>query len=173
MKATVFVGVSVDGFIARLDGGLDWLPEDPEEHGYEAFYASVDALVMGRHTYETVLAFNAWPYGPKPVYVLSSALLKPPPPGAVVHHLSGDPRDIVGQLSAQGVQHAYVDGGNTVQRFLRAGLIQRLIITRIPVLIGSGIPLFGSTDSDIRLRHLGTRHFPSGLVQSEYEVDPR
>ena len=173
MKATVFVGASVDGFIARLDGDLDWLPHDAEEHGYEAFFASIDALVIGRHTYETVLSFDAWPYGTKPVYVLSSTPLKPPPAGAIVQHLSGDPRDIVSQLSAKGVQHAYVDGGITVQRFLRAGLIQRLIITRIPVLIGTGIPLFGPTDRDIRLRHVSTREFPSGLVQSEYEVASR
>lgn len=172
MKATVFVGASVDGFIARANGALDWLPHDAEEHGYEALFASVDALVIGRHTYETVLGFGAWPYGSKPVYVLSSAPLQPPPAGAVVQHLSGDPRDIVSRLIADGVQHAYIDGGVTVQRFLRAGLIQRLIITRIPVLIGAGIPLFGPTNSDIRLRHVGTRQFPSGLVQSEYEVEP-
>jgi dihydrofolate reductase len=171
MKATVFLGASVDGFIARADGSLDWLPHDAEEHGYEAFFASVDALVIGRHTYETVLGFGTWPYGTKPVYVLSSAALRPPPAGAVVQHLSGEPTDIVHQLSANGVRHAYIDGGVTVQRFLRAGLIQRLIITRIPVLIGTGIPLFGPTDSDIRLRHLGTRQFPSGLVQSEYEIE--
>lgn len=173
MKATVFVGTSVDGFIARANGALDWLPHDAEEHGYEAFFASVDAIVIGRHTYETVLGFGAWPYGTKPVFVLSSAPLQAPPVGAVLQHLSGDPKDIVIQLSAKGVQHAYIDGGVTVQRFLRAGLIQRLIITRIPVLIGTGIPLFGPTDSDIRLRHVGTRQFPSGLVQSEYEVEAR
>ena len=170
MKATVFVGISVDGFLARPDGALDWLPDDAEEHGYEAFFASVDAIVIGRHTYETVLRFASWPYGAKPVYVLSSAPLQPPPTPALVHHLSGAPADIVARLTADGVQHAYIDGGITAQRFLRAGLIQRLIITRVPVLIGTGIPLFGPTDQDIRLRHVATRHFPSGLVQSEYEV---
>jgi dihydrofolate reductase len=170
MKATVFVGTSLDGFIARTNGALDWLPQDAEEHGYEAFFASVDALVIGRHTYETVLGFDSWPYGAKPVYVLSSAPLRPAPAQAVVHHLSGPPPDIVARLTADGVQHAYIDGGITVQGFLRAGLIQRLIITRVPVLIGAGIPLFGPTDKDIRLRHITTRHYPSGLVQSEYEV---
>ena len=170
MKTSVFVGVSLDGFIARANGALDWLPHDAEEHGYEAFFASVDAVVIGRHTYETVLGFDAWPYGTKPVYVLSSAPLRAPPDRAVVRHLSGDPSDIASQLIADGVQHAYIDGGVTVQRFLRAGLVQRLVLTRIPVLIGTGIPLFGPTDGDIRLRHLGTRCFPSGLVQSEYEV---
>ena len=170
MKATVFVGTSVDGFIARTDGALDWLPHDAEEHGYEEFFASVDALVIGRHTYETVLGFESWPYGAKPVYVLSSAPLRPSPAAALVHHLSGEPADIVARLTADGVQHAYIDGGITVQRFLHAGLIQRLVITRVPVLIGTGIPLFGPTDRDIRLRHIATRQYPSGLVQSEYEV---
>ena len=171
MKASVFVGLSVDGFIARANGELDWLPDDAEDHGYQAFFDSVDAIVMGRHTYETVLGFGAWPYGAKPVYVLSSTPLRPPPPGAVINHLSGDPASIVDRLRIDGVRHAYIDGGVTVQRFLRAGLIQRLTLTRIPVLIGSGIPLFGPVARDIRLRHVATRQFPSGLVQTEYEVD--
>ncbi|HWA58700.1 MAG TPA: dihydrofolate reductase family protein [Gemmatimonadales bacterium] len=170
MKASVFVGISVDGFIARSNGAIDWLPHDAEDHGYEAFFASTDALLLGRHTYETVLGFGTWPYGTKPCHVLSSRPLRPAPAGAIVRHVAGDPKDVVGQLEAAGVQHAYVDGGVTVQRFLRAGLIHRLILTRIPVLIGSGIPLFGATDTDIRLRHVATRAFPSGLVQSEYET---
>ena len=173
MKASIFVGTSLDGFIARPNGDLDWLPHGGgEEHGYNAFFASVDALVIGRHTYETVLGFDTWPYGLKPVYVLSTAPLRPAPPGAVVHHLAGEPPAIVAELLAKGIQHAYIDGGITVQHFLRAGLIHRLIITRVPVLIGVGIPLFGATGRDIRLRHVETRQYPSGLVQSEYEVLP-
>lgn len=132
--------------------------------------ASVDALVIGRKTYETVLAFERWPYGPKPVFVLSSRPPAPAPAGAVVEHMSGEPADIVRQLTARGIQHIYVDDGITVQRFLNAGLIQRLIVTRVPVLIGTGIPLFGPTPRDIRLKHLATRQYASGLVQSEYEV---
>jgi dihydrofolate reductase len=171
MKASVFVGASVDGFIARLDGGLDWLPDGGgEPHGYSEFMASVDALVIGRNTYETVLAFPEWPYGGKPVFVLSSRALAPAPPEARVERMSGDPAAIVADLTARGVRHAYVDGGITVQRFLAAGLIQRLIITRVPVLIGTGIPLFGATPRDIVLRHVATRQYASGLVQSEYTV---
>ncbi len=171
MKASVFVGTSVDGFIARLDGRFEFLPAGGgEEHGYEAFMASVDALVMGRHTYETVLAFDTWPYGPKPVFVLSSHPLARAPAGAVVEHLSGTPAEIVAQLAARGIQHIYVDGGLTIQGFLRAGLIQRLIVTRVPVLIGTGIPLFGPVPHDVQLTHVITRQYASGLVQSEYEV---
>jgi dihydrofolate reductase len=171
VNTSVFVGVSVDGFIARADGALDWLPAGGgEEHGYEAFMASVDALVIGRNTYDTVLGFDQWPYGDKPVFVLSTRPIGPAPAGAVVERLSGEPAEIVSRLAAKGFQHAYVDGGITVQRFLRAGLIDRLVITRVPVLIGTGIPLFGDLPTDIRLGHVGTRQYATGLVQSEYVV---
>jgi dihydrofolate reductase len=170
VKASVFIGTSLDGFIARPDGTFDFLPDNPEPHGFEEFIASVDALVMGRNTYEVVLKFDGWPYGSKPVFVLSTRPLPPAPAGAIVEHLNGAPEMIVAQLSARGIGHVYVDGGDTIQRFLRAGLIQRLIITRVPVLIGEGISLFGPTGKDIRLQHVATRHYPSGLVQSEYIV---
>lgn len=171
MKASVFIATSLDGFIARTNGDLDWLPAGGgEPHGYDEFIASVDALVIGRKTYETVLAFETWPYGQKPVFVLSTRALAPAPPGAVVEHMSGDPAEIVSRLAARGIRHIYVDGGITIQRFLQAGLLQRLIITRIPVLLGVGIPLFGNLPHDIRLEHVTTRAFAGGLVQSEYTV---
>jgi dihydrofolate reductase len=171
VKTSVFVGTSLDGFIARADGSLDFLDAGGNEpHGYEEFMATVDALVIGRKTYETVLGFGGWAYGPKPVFVLSSRPLGPAPAGAVLERLSGTPADIVAQLAARSIQHAYVDGGVTIQGFLRAGLIDRLIITRVPILIGAGIPLFGPLDRDITLRHVSTRQYPGGLVQSEYVV---
>jgi dihydrofolate reductase len=171
MKASVFIGTSVDGFIARPNGDLDWLPPGGgEPHGYDEFMSTVDALVIGRKTFETVLTFDTWPYGKKPVFVLSTRPLATAPLGAVVEHMSGAPTEIVSQLSARGIQHIYVDGGITIQGFLRAGLIQRLIITRVPVLIGTGIPLFGVTQRDIVLNHVATRQYATGLVQSEYEV---
>src|SRR5882672_5864752 len=142
MKASVFVGTSLDGFIARVNGELDFLPPGGgEPHGYDEFIATVDALVIGRKTFETVLAFETWPYAQKPVFVLSTRTLAPAPPGAVVEHMSGEPAEIVSLLDARGIGHIYVDGGVTIQRFLQAGLIQRLIITRVPVLIGDGVPL--------------------------------
>jgi dihydrofolate reductase len=171
MKVSAFIGTSLDGFIARADGGLDFLPPGGgEEHGYRAFFASVDALVIGRHTFETVLGFDPWPYGEKPVFVLTTRPLAPAPRGAVVERLSGPPAEIVARLAARGFQHLYVDGGVTIQRFLRAGLIQRLVITRVPVLIGTGIPLFGALERDVALTHVATRAYPSGLVTSEYAV---
>ena len=119
-----------------------------------------------------MLAFPTWPYGDKRVVVLSSRPLDlSKVRGGVVDQMSGDPRDIVAKLDAQGVKHAYIDGGDTIQRFLRAGLIQRLIITRVPVLIGPGRPLFGPLDADLKVRHVATRSYASGLVQSEYAIE--
>ena len=172
MTLSVFVGTSVDGFIARSNGALDFLPEGGgEPHGYDEFMASVDALVIGRKTFETVLSFPAWPYGDKRVVVLSSRPLDfSKVVGGAVEQMAGPPVEIVSKLAARGLQHLYVDGGITIQGFLRAGLIQRLVITRVPVLIGDGVPLFGSLPRDVRLRHVITRHYPSGLVQSEYAI---
>jgi dihydrofolate reductase len=172
MTVSVFVGTSVDGFIARPNGALDFLPPGGgEPHGYDEFIASVDALVIGRNTFEIVLAFPEWPYGDKRVVVLSSRPLDLSAlRGGRVEQMTGTPAEIVSKLAASGAQHLYVDGGITIQRFLRAGLVQRLIITRVPVLIGEGIPLFGSLPRDVRLRHVSTQHYPSGLVKSEYQV---
>jgi dihydrofolate reductase len=172
MTVSVFVGTSVDGFIARLNGDLDFLPPGGgEPHGYDEFMASVDALVIGRKTFETVLAFEAWPYGDKRVVVLSHRPVDVSAAASMnVEQMAGPPIEIVSRLADSGARNLYVDGGVTIQGFLRAGLIQRLIVTRVPVLIGEGIPLFGTVPRDIRLRHVATRHFPSGLVQSEYEV---
>jgi dihydrofolate reductase len=172
MTVSVFVGTSVDGFIARSNGSFDFLPADGgEPHGYEEFMASVDALVIGRKTFETVLGLAAWPYGRKRVVVLSG---RPVDVTAaregVVEQMAGAPAEIVARLAASGARHLYVDGGITIQRFLRAGLVQRITITRVPVLIGEGIPLFGALPHDVRLRHIATRHYPSGLVQTEYHV---
>jgi dihydrofolate reductase len=172
MTASVFIGVSLDGFIARPNGDLDFLPEGGgEPHGYNEFMASVDALVIGRNTFETVLAFPVWPYGDKRVVVLSSRPVDlSAVRGGVVEQMGGAPAEIVAKLAASGAHHLYVDGGITIQRFLRAGLIQRLVITRVPVLIGDGIPLFGTLPRDLRLRHVATQHYPGGLVKSEYLV---
>jgi dihydrofolate reductase len=172
MKASVFIATSIDGFIARSDGALDWLPEGGgEPHGYLEFMSTVDALVIGRKTFETVLSFSEWPYGAKPVVVLSSnpSSLEPPP-GTRCTIMAATPAEVVDRLAGQGMDHLYIDGGVTIQRFLAAGLIQRLIITRVPVVLGTGIPLFGPVAHDLRLTHVTTRAYPSGLVQTEYRV---
>ncbi|HEV2426517.1 MAG TPA: dihydrofolate reductase family protein [Terriglobia bacterium] len=172
MKLSVFCGVSVDGFLARADHALDFLDTPGQEpHGFEEFYGSVDVVVIGRKTFEVVLTFGKWPYGKKPVVVLSSHPLDlSSVEGGVAEQMSGEPAEIATGLNSRGFKHAYIDGGITIQRFLAAGLIDRLVITRVPVLIGEGIPLFGPVPRDIGLRHVATRCYGGGLVQSEYEV---
>ena len=172
MKVSVFIGISVDGFIARPNGNLDFLPPGGgEPHGYLEFMASVDALVIGRNTFETVLAFAAWPYGDKRVVVLCSRPIDfSAVRGGVVEQMAGAQTEIVSKLAASGAHSLYIDGGITIQRFLREGVVQRLIITRVPVLIGDGIPLFGTLPHDIRLHHVATQAYQSGLVKTEYEV---
>jgi dihydrofolate reductase len=172
VKLSVFCGVSVDGFLARRDHALDFLDAGGQEpHGFDEFYASVDVVVIGRKTFEVVRSFGTWPYGRKPVVVLSSRPLDfSSIKNGVVEQVSGEPAEIVRQLKSRGFKQAYIDGGITIQRFLAAGLIDRLIITRVPVLIGEGIPLFGPVQQDIPLRHVATRCYKGGLVQNEYEI---
>jgi dihydrofolate reductase len=171
VKASVFVGTSLDGFIARADGAFDFLPAGGgEPHGYDEFMETVDALVIGRKTYEIVLGLESWPYGQKPTFVLSTKPLAPAPVGAVVERMSGSPQEVVSQLEGRKIRHAYVDGGITIQQFLRAGLIQRITITRVPVLIGTGIPLFAAIPRDIVLEHIATHQYAGGLVKSEYAI---
>jgi dihydrofolate reductase len=176
-QCSVFVGVSLDGFIARPNGDLDWLmgggSGDSAEYGYNEFIAGIDAIVMGRRTFEKVLAFDKWYYGNKRVVVLSHQPLDlsvAQARGGVVELMTGSPAEVVSKLTASGANNLYIDGGVTIQQFLRAGLIHRLIISRLPVLIGEGIPLFGSLPQDIRLNHIATRTYPGGMVQSEYHV---
>jgi len=171
MNASVFVGTSLDGFLARPNGEFDFLfPSGDETHGHDEFMATVDALVMGRNTFEVVCRMAEWPYGNKPVIVLSNRPLAPPPPGVTIEQMAGTPREVIERLAGRGHKHIYVDGGIAIQRFLDAGVINRIVITRVPVLIGDGIPLFGPTHRDIVLEHIATRTYATGLVQSEYAV---
>lgn len=176
IRFSVFIATSLDGFIARKDGSLDWLPGSDgapsnEDTGYEVFYASVDTLVMGRNTYELVQTFGEWPYAGKRVVVLSSRYPESMQKIAdEVFGIAASPADIADQLQRLGAKHVYVDGGKTIQGFLGAGLIDEITLTRIPILLGEGIPLFGELKSDVCLLHRSTRSFDSGMVQSRYEV---
>lgn len=174
MKTSVFVGVSVDGFLARPGGELDFLDSGGDEpHGYDEFIATVDTIVIGRKTFETVLGFDSWPYGEKPIVILSGQpvdLSEAIRRGGRVEQMGGPPADVAARLAGRGARHVYLDGGITIQGFLRANLVDRLVISRVPVLIGSGIPLFGSLVQDVPLRHIATKAFQGGLVQTEYEV---
>ena len=176
IKASVFIATSLDGFIARANGDLDWLTgvqsaSTDQDYGYQEFMDTVDTIVMGRNTFELVLMFDTWPYSGKKVVVLSSKPNAIPPHLAdEVEWLSLPPQHLVERLAGQGATHLYVDGGKTIQGFLDAGLIDELTITRVPILIGTGIPLFGPLNRDVRLTHIATRQFENGFVQSKYRV---
>lgn len=176
LRCSVFCAVSLDGFIARKDGALDWLKsaEDnlpPADTGFTAFMADVDVVVMGRNTFEIVLGMSGpWFYS-KPVYVLTSRPLDLP------ERLKGkveggrhSPPELVALMKQRGAKRLYVDGGRTIQDFLNAGLIDDLVLTRIPVLIGEGIPLFGPLAKDISLTLDSSRVLAGGAVQSTYRV---
>jgi len=171
----VFIATSLDGFIARTNGDIEWLisRDDPkEDHGYNDFIKNIDGIIMGRGTFEKALTFDSW-YYTVPVVVLSKTLTA----SDVPEHLKDkvqisalSPRELMSQLEKKGWKKAYIDGGQTIQSFLREKLITDLVITTVPVLIGEGLRLFGSLIEDIPLIHTKTRAFPSGLVQSEYKV---
>ena len=177
MEISVYIATSLDGFIARENGALDWLPgsngntNGTEDYGYHTFMDSIDTLVIGRRTYEMLLPMGEWPYGQKPVIVLSSTLthLDHALP-ATVSLSDMEPAKLCEKLEGEGIRNVYVDGGVTIQRFLDAGLVSRMIITRIPVLLGSGIPLFGPLKKDIALEHVKTLAFHNGFVQSHYRL---
>lgn len=175
ITAHVFIATSLDGFIARKDGDIAWLlqRDDPtEDHGYTAFIADKDVIVMGRGSYEKAITSDPWPYD-LPVVVLSKQLADAPVPKALAGKIrfSGRaPKEEMDALSRQNVRRVYVDGGQVVQSFLRDGLVADMVITTVPVLIGSGRPLFGALSPDIDLKLVSSRSFPSGLVQSTYRL---
>jgi dihydrofolate reductase len=176
MRASVFVGVSVDGFLARKDGSMDFLAEEEAgPYGFEEFVATIDAHLIGRKTFEWVRGWmrrhqGRWPFE-KPVFVLSRApgRLKIPK-GVRCEAIHGTPRRLLDKLARRGFRSVYVDGGKTIQGFLRAGCVDRLIVTRVPILIGAGVPLFGALTHDVRLIHVRTRTLRKRFVQSEYRV---
>lgn len=176
LNCSVFIAASLDGFIARLDGDISWLTNpiytiQSEDFGFAEFYSSVDTLVMGRKTYETALGFAEWPYSGKRVVVLShTSLAIPENLSGGVEWMSGSPTEVVQRLEASGARHVYVDGGQTIQGFLRAGLINEMIITTIPILLGAGILLFGQLVSDIHLQLVTSRAYSNGFIQTKYKI---
>lgn len=177
LRCSVFIATSLDGYIARADSSIDWLEDanatlpGDEDCGYGAFFATVDAVVMGRNTFEQIASFREWPYGATPVIVLSRTLRALPAQVPASVRLSTEPPGaLVRTLAAQGLGHLYVDGGQTIQAFLAAGLIQELTITVIPVLLGTGRSLFGALPRDLPLQLLSSKAYPFGFVQSRYRI---
>jgi len=171
MKTYVFVGTSLDGFIARTNGDFKWLiPFQNEDvhKNYNEFIAGIDAIVIGRGTYEVVLAFPTWPYDKK-LFLLSSSIKQVPDSlKEKVTILSMSPHEVLVHLASLGYSNVYVDGGQVIQSFLREDCIDEMIITKVPILIGTGIPLFGHLDNDIQFMHLRTDTYSNGLVKSHY-----
>jgi dihydrofolate reductase len=172
IKISVYIAISLDGFIARRNGDIDWLTggESGEDYGYADFMSTVDHVVMGRNTFEKVLSFGGWHYD-KTVIVLTSRDLTLPPEltdKAEALHLS--PRELILDLEARSSRHIYLDGGVTIQRFLREGLVDEMTITTIPILIGAGLPLFGALEKDVKLELLKSQSFKNGFVQNKYKV---
>ncbi|MGB7084234.1 MAG: dihydrofolate reductase family protein [Phormidesmis sp.] len=172
MANYVYIATSLDGFIATNDGGLDWLFEIPNpdgsDYGYAEFMHKIDAVVMGRHTFEKVLAFDAWPYA-KPVFVLSNRLM------GLSENITdkaelvrGALKPLVSQLNHRGYHNLYIDGGRTIQGFLKEDLIDEMIITRVPILLGSGLPLFEGLDQPLHFTHQQTEVYNNSLVKSCY-----
>lgn len=179
-RASVFIATSLDGFIARTDGRIDWLERanatvpPGEDCGYKAFWSSIDVLVMGRLSFEQALLFDPWPYGDKRVVVLSTQAVSIPPELARTVSCSSEaPAALLERLSAEGAKRLYVDGGVTIQRFLAAGLIDDLTITLIPVVLGEGRPLFGPLGpgaADVQLELVDAQKYDFGFVQLTYRV---
>ena len=172
MSNFIYIATSIDGFIAKKDGGIDWLFEvpnpDSSDFGFSDFINNIDAIVMGRNTYELVLTFGNWPYN-KPVFVLSKTL-KSVPNNLTdkVEILSGNPNFVVKELNSRNYLNLYIDGGKTIQEFLKQELIDEIIITRIPILLGEGIPLFDILTKDQKYEHIKTDVFNNALVKSHY-----
>ncbi len=165
----VFIAASVDGYIARPDGALDWLIDRPGptgDGGYSDFAAGIDHMLMGRGTYEAVAAFHPWPYTRMRVIVLSSTLDTADDRVTVVRNLS----EAVTALSAAGAERVYIDGGKVISSCLAAGLIDDLVITRVPVLLGEGISLFGPLPAEVPLESQGSAPIGGGMVQERYTV---
>jgi len=172
MTNYVYIATSLDGFIAASDGSLDWLEEIPNpekgDNGFVEFMNGIDALVMGRKTFEKVLTFGSWPYN-KPVYVLSKRGVNIPKElEGKVEAANGNPKMVVDQLNELGHQNLYIDGGITIQSFLEEDLIDEMIITRVPILLGEGIPLFGKLTQRMQFNHKRTEVHHDVLVTSHY-----
>jgi len=172
MKTLVYIGTSLDGFIARKNGDFDWLEQfanDEAINAYKEFINRIDAIVIGRVTFEKVLSFPFWPYE-KEVFVLSTSMRQVPDivRGKVVV-LSMKPAELLNHLSIKGFSNVYIDGGKVIQDFLTEDLVDELVISRAPMLIGSGIPLFNHLDNDLQFKHMRTEVHSNGLVRSYYE----
>lgn len=169
-KVSIYIASSIDGYIARKDGNLDWLHyghTGDEDYGFKKFTSTIDAVVMGRNTYEVVAGFEEWAYKDKRVIVLSNTL---PKVRKEAELFSGQLTELLAKLHAETIKHIWIDGGITVSRFLEAGLVDDITVSIIAMVLGSGIPLFSTMKREHKCRLISTQSYPSGLVQLKYEV---
>ena len=178
-EVIVYIAASLDGYIARSDGSIDWLdiagPEEAERSmsDFVELLKSVDCLVMGRKTFDTVKQFSPWPYGALPIVVLSTTLSETPQiEGANIRIRSAQPADLLRDLESEGLTRIYVDGGATIHGFLREGLIDRITVATVPVLLGSGRPLFPEMGQELKLKLESSVALESGIVKSAYRRQP-
>ena len=172
MKANVYIGTSLDGYIARKSGDIDWLVKFANEElvkAYNKFMAPIDAIVIGRGTFEKILSFPDWPYN-KPAFFLSKSIKQIPNVAmGKITLLDLTPKDVLSFLEEKGLHNFYIDGGKVIQSFLNEDLIDEMTISTLPILIGSGIPLFGDLSSDLSFKLLGSTTFSNGVVQNYYQ----
>jgi dihydrofolate reductase len=173
VKVSVYIAASLDGFIARTNGDLDWLPpgkDGDEDFGYAEFMSTIDYVVMGRNTFEKVLTFGGWYYDKKVIVLTSRDLTIPSELTGKVEALRLSPRELVHEMGKRGAKAIYLDGGVTIQRFLRESLVDDMIITTIPILLGEGLSLFGKLEKDIKLELMKSESFKNGFVQNKYKI---
>ncbi|HRC55478.1 MAG TPA: dihydrofolate reductase family protein [Kofleriaceae bacterium] len=170
-QGCVFIAQSLDGYIARPDGAIDWLlpfQDTGEDAGFDAFLATIDVLLMGRNTYDTVLGFGgAWPFAGKQVVVLTH---RPPTPVADETFAHGEPAAVMARLGQAGARRVYVDGGDVIRQWWAADLLDELTVTTVPLCLGAGLALFGAGGPERALTLASSRAFPSGLLQARYLV---
>lgn len=185
MKCSVFIATSVDGYIATRDDGIEWLESsgktdvdlgEQADMGFNDYIASVDCMIMGRGCMEKLASFNLapdqWPYGNIRIIALSTKLKEVPRNlQPKVELYSGDIVALVSKLEGEGFKHAYIDGGATITSFLNAQLIDEITLTRAPILLGSGKPLFGEMANHIKLENIYATSFPNDFVQIKYKVN--
>ena len=179
MKVSVYIGISLDGFIARENGDIGWLDKanqkvtPGEDFGFHKFIESVDLIVMGRRTFEQVASFDTWPYRDKKLIVLSSKKIEIPQKLKKTVTTSNTlfPNKLIKELSDQSVDHIYVDGGIVIQEFLLARLVDEITVTIVPILIGKGKSFSGLLSEDLYLHHLKTTVYDFGFVQSKYKIN--
>ena len=183
MICSIYVATSVDGYIATVDGGVDWLHSagnleadmGSEDMGFQSFMDSVDCMIMGRKCMEMISSMNLtpeqWPYGDVRIVVLSNTVKEPPENlRGKIEMYSGDIQELIIKLESSGFKHAYIDGGTTITSFINLDLVDEMTITKAPVLLGEGIPLFGKINKRINLEEANASVFPNNFIQIKYTV---